>query len=181
MKTLHILFFLLCAVTVSAQSVTFLPNKCIIELKNTSFGLGHQGLGGVIYSEINGNSGGFRIDSNLPVNLAVNNGPAAIKIDSVTTMVNYTSLGVGAPLIKTKLLTGTTSANATLVNVPHGIANQKIIELKLMVFDGNKYVPQEFTSQAGRQASVFVNASNSVNNSALIRSKPFKVYVTYEL
>jgi hypothetical protein len=189
MKITYILLFIFISQELFSQSILFLPNKSIVE--TSTYGFGHSTIGGQFVGTLIGSSSGglLAYSTTNSFNLAVNNGPAAVKLDSAVTMVNYTALGSNAPFIKTKLLIGTTSANtgfSASSNIPHDIPNQKIVEIKLMIFDGTKYVPQEYTQEPGKQASVFVNAANiavanSVTNSANIRNKPFKLYITYEL
>jgi hypothetical protein len=125
--------------------------------------------------------------------IATNNGPASFIINENGSgnhvAVNYTKLGFNAPLVKTKLYTGTTStgtganANSTIY---HGLDASKILDVKLQVDLGPAgVVGEEYTFTTGYQTSIEVayatiTVLNSISNSINIRNKPFTIYITYE-
>jgi hypothetical protein len=131
-----------------------------------------------------------------PVNLAVNSGPAALKmtIDN-NEHVNYTAFGSNAPFIKTKLLTGVLPAfdgSSISSSVVHGIGDYtKILAVNIEVsvpplgLNPARTYPEEYTFEPGYQVSYFINGGgiiviNSNGNSFNVRNMPFKVYITYE-
>ncbi len=132
-----------------------------------------------------------------PMNLAVNNGPAAVKMSLANNEhVNYTAFGFNAPFIKTKLLSGVLSSidgSSASSTVFHGIADYtKILAVNIEVsvpavgFTPARTYPEEYTFIPGYQVSYFINGAaiiviNSNGNSFNVYNKPFNVYITYEL
>ncbi|MEO7905438.1 MAG: hypothetical protein ABIT06_00555 [Saprospiraceae bacterium] len=100
----------------------------------------------------------------------------------------FTKMGVdeGAPAIKMKKLTGTSSATHTWVNIAHGLTQSKIIAVSIIMnIPGFVNLPPSYTYQAGYQyeyqiASSDIVVINSTTNSGNILSKPFTILITYE-
>ena len=101
----------------------------------------------------------------------------------------YTRLGTaaeGAPRIKTKKITGTTtSADNTFFFAPHGVDASKILSISTLVTDGGyQYLPH--SPDAGVIYTVNVDGANiaiGVKTAALsssVMGKPFKILITYE-
>jgi hypothetical protein len=99
----------------------------------------------------------------------------------------YTRLGVEAPNVAMKKLTGTTgSAEGDSVTITHGVTSVKILSVNIHVeHELGNLVPTEFTQDAGYEFSYRIGFStitvyNKAGNSAGILSKPVKVLITYE-
>ena len=107
-----------------------------------------------------------------------------------TEISGYTQLGKtseAAPSIKMKKLTGTSSSTQnTWVNIPHGLAQNKIIAVNIIMYGtGGVNYPPSYTFQTGLQydyqvTSTFIVVINSNGNSGNILSKPFTILITYE-
>jgi hypothetical protein len=192
MKNLFILFILFTGFFTKGQSVLLSNNKT--NLQGIIFSHEVQGQGRIFTNS--NNYIGFFTPISTPLYLAVNNGPAAVKMTQANTEhVNYTALGINAPLIKTKLLTGVTAAfdgSSASSTVLHGVADYtKILSVHVEVIvpttpgaSPNTY-PEEYTYVPGYQVSYFINGGgiiviNSIGNSFNVRNMPFKVYITYE-
>jgi hypothetical protein len=180
----------------NAQSILLGSSNLKIKSTFVDYGFFHvvNGLGSIGFIPYSGTSCISTFAQNL--NLAVNNGPASVKLtDTYTENVNYTALGSNAPLIKTKLLTGVTPAfdgSSTSSSPFHGISDYtKILAVNIEVsvpafgFDPARTYPEEYTFAPGFQVSYFINGGgiiviNSNGNSFNVRNMPFKVYITYE-
>lgn len=97
----------------------------------------------------------------------------------------FSNLGDGAPAIKMKKLTGTTSSSATgSVSIPHGLTGTKILSIDVLVeYSSGDYIPPSYTPGTGFEYSYYLSGSN-INilniSGASILSKPIKIIVTYE-
>lgn len=99
----------------------------------------------------------------------------------------YTKLGIDAPAIKTKKLTGTTSSSeGGLTSVAHGLTGSKILSVSLGIeFTTDGFVTYGYTTNVGYQSSLQwddtnITVSNHATNSENILSKPLVILVTYE-
>jgi len=99
----------------------------------------------------------------------------------------FTKLGGDAPAIKHKKLTGTTNAaGGGIVEINHGIAKGKILDVAVCVwYSATGSMAPEFTGIAGYQYhsyhdGIWVYVTNHVTNSENILSKPIKILITYE-
>lgn len=100
----------------------------------------------------------------------------------------FSNLGDGAPAIKMKKLTGTTSNTATgFVSLAHGLDGAKILSIDVLVeYSTSDYVPPGYSSGGNSLNYTFVlNGSNlNVVNQSIaggsILNKPIKVIITYE-
>ena len=102
-------------------------------------------------------------------------------------MNNGTSLGNGAPSIKMKKLTGTTSSSqGGAVTVVHGLTSSTILSVSVLVEHAtNSFLPAGYTIGTGSEFGWFADASNitvmnKTANSANILSKPIRILITYE-
>lgn len=99
---------------------------------------------------------------------------------------NFTSLGSGAPAIKQKLLTGTTpAAEGGTVMVAHGLTQDRILSVQLLVNSGTYLVPPSYTRSTEHQYDFLVTGSTvqlmlTATNSGSILSKSFTVLITYQ-
>lgn len=116
-----------------------------------------------------------------------------------TNISGFTQLGKssdGAPLIKTKKLTGFNTPSSAAPNsytfVPHGIANSnKILSISVIVTDGSyQFIPHSpdagflFTvntdpTGGGAGPSIAVGVK-SIALSSAVMNKPIKIFITYE-
>jgi hypothetical protein len=99
----------------------------------------------------------------------------------------YLKLGLNAPPIRQKKLTGTTSSTqGTSATVAHGLSSAKILSCEVLVeFSTGNKVTNSWAGVAGYSFSVTVEPTviavwNDSGNSANILSKPFTVLITYE-
>jgi hypothetical protein len=99
----------------------------------------------------------------------------------------YVKLGLNAPAIRQKKLTGTTSSTqGTSATVAHGLSSAKILSCEVLVeFSTGNKVTNSWAAVAGYSFSVTVETSNIAvwndsGNSGNILSKPFTVLITYE-
>jgi hypothetical protein len=192
MKKIFQILPLLVAFQSFGQSTEYLPNGVSIKTPYNVYGLVHSNLDESNYFfTILGNTK-VVLAANTAMHFAVNNGPPAVTFsasETLTTFNTYTKLGALAPAIKTKLLMGITAAGTGSdagSEIVHGLNPAKILDIKLVVdLLGAGNVTEEYTRSAGYQTSIsfngaFIYVTNSILNSANIRSKPFKLYVTYE-
>jgi hypothetical protein len=196
MKKIFVVVIILSSLISKGQSLLLSNNKSTLTSNSQGIIFSHEVPGqGSIFTKTD-DPIGFLTPINVPLNLAVNNGPAAVKMTSGNTEhVNYTALGLNAPLIKTKLLTGVTAAfdgSSTSSTVLHGVPDYtKIlsvhveVEVPASVGVFQKIYPEEYTYLPGYQVSYFINGGgiiviNSIGNSFNVRNMPFKVYITYE-
>jgi hypothetical protein len=195
MKSAIIFLLILSNFNLRAQSIL---------LSNSSLKINSNIIDNGIYHSINSgesllffpfNNLAFLNAFNADLNLAVNNGPASVKINGTNIEnVNYTALGLNAPLIKTKEFTGVTPAfdgSSSSSSVIHGVDYTKILSVNVElsvpasgVIPARTY-PEEYTVAPGYQVSFFINGGgiiviNSNGNSFNVRNMPFKVYITYE-
>ena len=97
--------------------------------------------------------------------------------------------GEGAPITKTKKLTGTTaSTQGGAVSVTHGLDATKILAIYIKIeYSPAQYVPVPYSAGADPGFEGYysispgvINLTNRSGNSASILSKPFTVLITYE-
>jgi hypothetical protein len=196
MKKIFVVVIILSSLLSKGQSLVLSDHKTVINTQNSGLIFSHDVPGhGRIFTHTD-DPLGFLTPINVTLNLAVNNGPVAVKMTSGNTEhVNYTALGLNAPLIKTKLLTGVTAAfdgSSASSTVLHGVPDYtKIlsvhVEVEVPASMGviQKIYPEEYTYVPGYQVSYFINGGgviviNSNGNSFNVRNMPFKVYITYE-
>ena len=101
----------------------------------------------------------------------------------------YTKLGIDAPSIKTKKITGTTAAtDGGYVEIYHGLNDAKILSISMLVLNiGPGYADWYGPNTGGfgcnyyfRQASNWILVQNRFGDSAGILSRPIKVLLVYE-
>ncbi len=99
----------------------------------------------------------------------------------------FTKLGSDAPAIKTKKLTGTTSAfQGGASSVPHSLTASKILNVSVILeFGTNSFIPSSYNFNPGYEFDWYSDATNIIvvnksNNSGSVLSKPFKILITYE-
>lgn len=106
----------------------------------------------------------------------------------------FTKLGSDAPSIKVKKYIGNTaSADGGTIEILHGLGNDKIVSMDLMVnYSGAAYIEEDYVAAAGYECNLFVGLgtinflqpvikiTNKAGNSANVLNKPYKLIVTYE-
>lgn len=106
----------------------------------------------------------------------------------------FTKLGSDAPSIKVKKYTGNTaSVDGGTIEILHGLGNDKIVSMDLMVnYSGAAYIEEDYVAAAGYECNLFVGLgtinflqpvikiTNKAGNSANVLNKPYKLIVTYE-
>lgn len=119
-------------------------------------------------------------------------GPAAHFTGDVETVgdvstTGFTTLGSGSPAIKTKTITGTTSANTGggTSSTLHGLNASKILSVNVLV----EHSPGQFTPSdsfyTGREFTFSITATSimvalTATNSNSLGSVPFKAFIVYE-
>jgi hypothetical protein len=181
--TLMLMQFTFC---VAQESITILPGQTINVNSSKLISLRHTASNGN-YLLMERSFGDSYLEGFPTLNLAVNNGPAAVKLGTEIINVNYTALGFDAPFIKTKLLLGSTSSTqGGSTVIAHGVSATKILALRILIDSGaNGRVVAEYTGNPNFQASMSFDGTNifvtnNSSNSANILNKPFKIYITYE-
>lgn len=98
----------------------------------------------------------------------------------------FTTLGTGAPSIKMKKLTGTTSGSqGGAIGIAHGLTPSKIIGFTVKVLSGATAFAQETSTPPAFQYSVYQDATqfvitNSAANSSGILGVAVTILVWYE-
>lgn len=99
----------------------------------------------------------------------------------------FSNLGDGAPAIKMKKLTGTTSSSSTgTATIAHGLDGTKILSIDVLVeYSTGDYVPPGYDLSGGSnfKFTYYLGGSNIYiinQTSPSIVSKPIKIIVTYE-
>jgi hypothetical protein len=183
---------------ISNGQSTLITNQKTVIKSNNYLGFLHEVPGQAFINTSNHFLNGIGLYTSISksLNLAVNNGPAAVKMTAANIEhVNYTAFGSNAPLIKTKILTGVTpgfDGSSTSSSPLHGIPDYtKILAVSVEVSEpasgitSARTYPEEQTYVSGYQVSYFINGGaivviNSNGNSFNVRNMPFKVYITYE-
>lgn len=138
----------------------------------------------VFFSAINSTSSKelLRIKANGNVGIGSNAPTTKLEVDG------FTKLGIDAPAIKHKLLTGATGATqGDLISISHGLTDSKILSITVLVVYSTAlqtHVPPGYPV-AGYQYTFFsesgkVYIKNVDGNSSLVLNKPFKVFITYQ-
>lgn len=103
------------------------------------------------------------------------------------TVNGFTKLGLDAPAIKMKKLTGTTaSTQGGLVSIVHGLDSSKILSVHVRIKHAiNEHISTNWTDTTGYQAVEVVKATNVIVKNVLasssnILSKPFTITLVYE-
>jgi len=106
----------------------------------------------------------------------------------------FTKLGSDAPSIKVKKYAGNTaSVDGGTIEILHGLGNDKIVSMDLMInYSGAAYIEEDYVAAAGYECNLFVGLgtinflqpvikiTNKAGNSANVLNKPYKLIVTYE-
>ncbi len=132
-------------------------------------------------SSVSNASSEFSIKANGRVGLGTDTPATKLEVNG------FTKLGSDAPAIKTKKLTGITAdTEGFATTVAHGLNAAKILSITVMVeFQTNQYIHEGYTQTAERLFNWYadttnISVMNSPTNSDLIRSKPFRILITYE-
>jgi hypothetical protein len=98
----------------------------------------------------------------------------------------YTKLGLNAPAIQIKELSGTSAAaEGASITIAHGLVRSKIIGMSVLLNYGLGDVTAGFKATAGYEFNVAFDDTNIfiyniTANSANILSKPLKISITYK-
>lgn len=103
------------------------------------------------------------------------------------TINGYTKLGSDAPAIKIKKITGTTaSTEGGTTSINHGLNSSKIISVVVIIeYTTSRFIHTSYTFATGYQvdwelSTTQISILNHPTNSENVRSKPFRVLITYE-
>ncbi len=128
-------------------------------------------------------------NGNLNKNMTISNaGVVSMPFSDRTTLDvgGFTKLGFGAPAIKIRKLTSTTSnTEGGFAIALHNLNFEKILSVSVLVnFDGTQYFPPNLTTGEVLY-TYYIDANqviilNSATNSGNILSKPVKIMITYE-
>ena len=110
-------------------------------------------------------------------------------------VAGYTKLGgAAAPSIKIIKYTGNTAAtDGGTIEILHGLGNDKIVSMDLMVnYSGSSFIEEDYVAASGYECNIFVGLgitnflqpvikiTNKLGNSGNVLLKPYKLIVTYE-
>ena len=124
----------------------------------------------------------IRDNGNIAIGSSV---PATSKLE----VNGFTKLGLDAPAIKIKKLTGTTSSFPDgVVQIFHGLNSAKILAVNVLIENQpGQFVPPNYTIYGGYEifftvsaVSINIQNSNVYSNPIFVSSKPVRILITYE-
>lgn len=163
-----------------------------IPLANLSHIVSGVGAAGLLLQVVSNNPMYFATSNTEQMRIAPNGNVGIGTTAPVTKLdVNgFTKLGGSAttPMIQMLKFTGTTNATSGgFVNVPTGVASNKILSVDVLVeYSAGFFVPREYSVNPGYKFDYYIQSNGDITvynvsgNDGFIVNRPFKILVTYE-